>query len=162
MWIIKTVKRWQAYHKVTTFNCTHKMSNGTLLRPPMSGKIARAFLGTCESVVRDLVQHIGCNIQHASLLFSKMVSLIRVSAFVGQEIGSLLGERTLISYQFLNRTFRVTPPGTISARLAYSIAMAKRFLNSICGSSFVQLESIYWKLLIASNVFRPLLGAYIL
>ena len=46
-------------------------------------KIARAFLGTCESAVRDLVQHIGCNIQHASLLFSKIVSLIRVTSFVG-------------------------------------------------------------------------------
>ena len=48
----------------------------------MSGKIARAFLGTCESAVRDLVQHIGCNIQHASMMacyfLKKIVSLIRV------------------------------------------------------------------------------------
>ena len=55
----------------------------------MSGKIARAFLGTCERVVRDLVQHIGCNIQHASLLFSKIVSIIRVTSFVGQGIDSI-------------------------------------------------------------------------
>ena len=57
---------------------THERSNGALL---VSGKIARAFLGTCESAVRDLVQHLGCNIQHASLLFSKIVSLIRVFLF---------------------------------------------------------------------------------
>ena len=57
---------------------THERSIGTLL---VSGKIARALLGTCESVVRDLVQHIGCNIQHASLLFSKIVSLITVFLF---------------------------------------------------------------------------------
>ena len=57
---------------------THEMSNGTLL---VSGKIARAFLGTRESVVRDLVQHIGCYIQHAFLLFSIIVSLIRVYLF---------------------------------------------------------------------------------
>ena len=54
------------------------MSNATLL---VSGKIARAFLGTRESVVRDLVQHIGCYIQHAFLLFSIIVSLIRVYLF---------------------------------------------------------------------------------
>ena len=54
------------------------MSNGTLL---VSGKIARAFLGTRASVVRDLVQHIGCYIQHAFLLFSIIVSLIRVNLF---------------------------------------------------------------------------------
>ena len=47
---------------------TQERSNGTLL---VSGKIARAFLGTCESAVRDLVQH-------GSMLFSKIVSLIRV------------------------------------------------------------------------------------
>ena len=45
----------------------------------MSGKIARALLGTCESAVRDLVQHVGCNIQHASMLLSQIVSLIIVS-----------------------------------------------------------------------------------
>ena len=44
----------------------------------LSGKIARTFLGICESAVRDLAQHVGCNIQHASMLFSKIVSLIRV------------------------------------------------------------------------------------
>ena len=44
----------------------------------VSGKIARALLGTCKSAVRDLAQHVVCNIQHASMLFSKIVSLIRV------------------------------------------------------------------------------------
>ena len=45
----------------------------------VSGKIARAFLGA--RVVRDLVQHVGCYIEHASMLFSKIVSLIRVFLF---------------------------------------------------------------------------------
>ena len=40
----------------------------------------------------------------------------------------------------------------------YSIAMAKHLLNSICCSSFVQLESKYWKLFISYNVFPPLLS----
>ena len=53
---------------------THERFYGTL----RSGKIARAFVGTCKSAVRDLAQHVGCNIQHASTLFSKIVSLIRV------------------------------------------------------------------------------------
>ena len=44
----------------------------------MSGKIACALLGTRESAVRDIILHVGCNIQHASMLFSKIVSLIRV------------------------------------------------------------------------------------
>ena len=57
----------------------------------MSGKIARAFLGTRESpgAVRDLAQHVGCHIQHASMLFSKIVLLIRVFLLcIGQGIGS--------------------------------------------------------------------------
>ena len=57
---------------------THEMPNGTLLVP---GKIARALLGTCETAVRDIAQRVGCNIQHASMLFSKIVSLIRVFLF---------------------------------------------------------------------------------
>ena len=47
----------------------------------MSGKMARAFLGACGSAVRDLVQHMGCDIDHASTLFLKIVSPIRVFLF---------------------------------------------------------------------------------
>ena len=47
----------------------------------MSGKIARAFLGACGSDLRDIVQHVGCTIEHASMMFSKLVSLIRVFLF---------------------------------------------------------------------------------
>ena len=55
----------------------------------MSGKIARAFLGACGSAVRDLVQHVGCATEHASIMFSRLVSLIRVFSFVEQGIGSI-------------------------------------------------------------------------
>ena len=45
----------------------------------VSGKIARAFLGAREMC--DLVQHVGCYIEQASMLFSKIVSLIRLFLF---------------------------------------------------------------------------------
>ncbi len=45
----------------------------------VSGKIARAFLGA--RAVSDLVQHVCCYIEQASMLFSKIVSLIRVFLF---------------------------------------------------------------------------------
>ena len=57
---------------------THERSNGTVF---VSGKIARAFLGACGSAVRDLVQHVGCAIEHASMMFPRLVSLIRVFLF---------------------------------------------------------------------------------
>ena len=39
------------------------MANGTVF---VSGKMARALLGACESAVRDFVKHMGCDIEHAS------------------------------------------------------------------------------------------------
>ena len=54
--ILKLLKDDKPIIKSRRAIVTHERFNGTVL---VSGKIARAFLGTCESVVSDLVQHIG-------------------------------------------------------------------------------------------------------
>ena len=57
---------------------THERSKGAVF---VAGKIARALLGSCGSAVRDLVHHVGCDIEHASILFSKTVSRITFVLF---------------------------------------------------------------------------------
>ena len=69
---------YSRHHHMTTISIRLHATNASeaLL---VSGTIARASLGA--RAVRDLVQHVGCYIEHATMLFSRIVSLIRVFLF---------------------------------------------------------------------------------